>query len=123
MNNTDLLLCDNDLAISVTGDIDLAINDIDIAQSAVCNMMISLNELPLEYNRGNALSRRVKLTPSGLAEIETYCRQALMYDTRINIVNAVVATKMSNKQCKIDFIVTTKDGQLVDGSTLLTLEV
>lgn len=118
-----MLLCDNDLAVSVTGDIDLALNDIDVAQSAVCNMMIALNELPLEYSRGNILNRRIKLTPTGLAEIESCCRQAVMYDTRVDTINALVATKVKNNQCKIDFILTTKDGMLVDGSTLLTLEV
>lgn len=121
-NSDDLLLCDNDLDISTSGDIAIAHGNISIIQSAINNIGIKLHELPLQYDRGNKMqTSRIKLTPTGLTDIESYCRQAVLYDYRIRSVLSMVANKIDNSTCSVEFLLETSDGSTIEASSIINI--
>jgi hypothetical protein len=109
----DIMLVNGDLIASVTGDIALVTDSDEIIQMAINNMNIVYGELSGDPTRGNMIfTRRVKLSPSGLRQVEADCKNAILQDTRIADVPYIRATKSITVAygCDIEFTVKDTDG-------------
>lgn len=118
----DLLLCDNDLDVSVSGDLGIIQDDLSIIQAAINNINIRLHELPLQYDRGNQMqSARIKTLGTGLADIESYCRKAISYDFRVKSIPAMEITRIDNSSCRVDFILETIDSHTIEAWSIVNI--
>lgn len=117
----DILLV-SDIEISDTGDIKLVYNNDDILQSAINNIKLEYGELQLHSDIGNKMySNRIKISESGLTDIETYCERAILLDTRIDRVNNIEAIRIDNNTCRIDFSLLTISGDTIQSNISISI--
>ena len=114
----DIAMINGDLVVNDFGDIAIVSSDNDdIIQFANNNILTRLGENIFHTDIGNDVhNRRFKMTQSNLVEIESYCKNAILRDTRIdNIVHMKASIGSNHGECIIEYTLLTVDGDNLDG--------
>jgi hypothetical protein len=120
----DIMLVNGDLAVSITGDIALVTDGDEIIQTAINNMSTIYGELDSDPTRGNMIfTRRVKLSPSGLRQVESDCKNAILQDTRVADIPYISATRSTTVayECDIEFTIRDIDGNTHSSNASINL--
>lgn len=113
--NGDLLVVNGDIiSDSVTGNVRLVYNNECIIQTARHNI--------IDSNINRIYDQRLKMTSSNLGLIASYCKDAILHDTRLIDVPSITAERVSSTVCNIIFTVKTLDGALIDGFTSIEIK-
>lgn len=122
--DTDIMLHDNDISSTQSGDISLVSDTDNILQTIISNILTRYGELELDPTRGNMIyNRRVKLTNSGLKQVEEDCKNAILQDPRISRVLSISAIKSNTTsyQCDIQFSAMDINNNIINSMTVITL--
>jgi hypothetical protein len=114
----DIAMIDGDLVVTDLGDLAITASDNDdVIQMANNNIMTRLGENIHHPEVGNDVyNKRLKITSSGLAEVESDSKNAILNDTRVSDVYNILAYAGDNYgECIIEYALTTVDGSKLDG--------
>lgn len=110
---SDLLLKNGDLALNAYGDIMICEDEhSDIIQMANNNILMKFADNIYHPDLGNKIyDKRIKLTDSGLEEVATECKNAILTgDIRVLDVKVMNATRGKDASCTVDYILILNDG-------------
>jgi hypothetical protein len=120
----DIIMMNGDLVVTEFGDIAVILSDDDdIIQMANNNIATRLGENIFHPEIGNdAYNKRLKITPSNLSEVESDCKDAILYDTRVSDVTNIKAYDgIGYGECTIGYTLLTTDGHSIDGRISINL--
>lgn len=122
-SGTDIMLDNNKLALTPSGDIALVSGDDNLLQSVFTDLRLIFGELDYATDHGNMIyHRRIKLTPNGLKQVEHDCRNAIMKNHRVADVVHIRAERIPNKNsCIIFFQIKKHDGEVLSSNTTINM--
>lgn len=122
--DADILLTNGDMRSNNYGDIDLVGGGDEIIQTAISNILTVHGEIPSDPTRGNMIyNRRIKMTRSGLRQVESDSKNAILQDPRVVDVVYISAAKSDTVpyQCDIQFQIRDIDGNTLSSTTVIIL--